>query len=89
VSGEGELGAISVRLRCFSHVRQAFGAVEVTLSLPAGATAADLEREVRARLPDELGSLALRVAINQEIVEDAAPLHDGDEVAVLPPVQGG
>ncbi len=80
---------ISVRLRCFSHVRQAFGAAEVVLSLPAGATAAELERRVRARLPDDLASLALRVAINQQIVDDTAPLRDGDEVAVLPPVQGG
>lgn len=80
---------ITVRLRCFSHVRQAFGQSEVTVSLAGGATAADLERYVRERLPEDFATLALRVAVNQEIVEDGTLLAEGDEVAVLPPVQGG
>ena len=80
---------ISVRLRCFSHVRDAFGAAEVSLELPAGATAAVVEAKVREALPASLAGLALRVAVNQQIVDSDAVLRAGDEVAVLPPVQGG
>ena len=31
----------------------------------------------------------IRYSVNFEIAEESAPLHDGDEVAVLPPVAGG
>jgi molybdopterin converting factor subunit 1 len=32
---------------------------------------------------------SIAVAVNQEYVQSAALLHDGDEVALLPPVSGG
>ncbi|MFT5486196.1 MAG: molybdopterin synthase sulfur carrier subunit [Paracoccaceae bacterium] len=34
-------------------------------------------------------STALRVAVNQEIAQLDAPIADGDEVAVFPPMTGG
>lgn len=34
-------------------------------------------------------STALRVAVNQEISQLDAPISDGDEVAVFPPMTGG
>lgn len=80
---------MTVTLRCFSHVREAFGAASVALELPDGARAADVASRVRERLPEALRRLTLRVTINQRFVEADALVHDGDEVAVLPPVQGG
>ncbi len=32
---------------------------------------------------------SIRIAVNSEIVEVGTKLHDGDEVALLPPVTGG
>ena len=32
---------------------------------------------------------AVRVAVDQALVDEAAPLHDGAEVAFFPPVTGG
>lgn len=32
---------------------------------------------------------ALKIAVNEEIVEENIMLHDGDRVALLPPVVGG
>ena len=32
---------------------------------------------------------AIKVALNEEITQEDAPLHDGDRVALLPPVVGG
>ena len=80
---------IRITLVCFSHVRDALGEASVRLELPRGSTAGDVERHVRALAPEKLGALPLRLAVNQELVERDAPLHDGDEVALLPPVQGG
>jgi len=36
-----------------------------------------------------MGKLKVRGAINHELVEDSAPIADGDEVAFFPPVTGG
>jgi len=80
---------LSVRLRCLSHLRQALGADSLALDLPAGSTASDLEARVREMLPERLRGLVFRVAVNHAIVTGTAPLTDGDEVALLPPMQGG
>lgn len=36
-----------------------------------------------------MGKLKVRAAINHELVDDNAPITDGDEVAFFPPVTGG
>jgi len=36
-----------------------------------------------------MGKLKVRGAINHELVDDNAPITDGDEVAFFPPVTGG
>jgi molybdopterin synthase sulfur carrier subunit len=36
-----------------------------------------------------MGTLKVRGAINHELVDDNAPIADGDEVAFFPPVTGG
>ena len=36
-----------------------------------------------------MGKLKIRAAINHELVNDNAPIADGDEVAFFPPVTGG
>ena len=36
-----------------------------------------------------MGKLKVRAAINHELVDDNAPLAEGDEVAFFPPVTGG
>ena len=36
-----------------------------------------------------MGKLKVRGAINHELVDDHAPIADGDEVAFFPPVTGG
>lgn len=36
-----------------------------------------------------MGKLKIRAAINHALVDDNAPIADGDEVAFFPPVTGG
>ncbi|GAB4312212.1 MAG: hypothetical protein Kow0059_02580 [Candidatus Sumerlaeia bacterium] len=38
---------------------------------------------------EALARVPLRAAVNQSFVNDGAVLDDGDEVALIPPVQGG
>ncbi|MCC6749022.1 MAG: MoaD/ThiS family protein [Deltaproteobacteria bacterium] len=80
---------ITVTLRCFSHVKHLLGQELLSLELPHGSRAADLEREIRARLGPSLARMVFRLAVNQQFVEKETPLSDGDEVALIPPMQGG
>ncbi len=78
-----------VKMRLFGPLREA-GAAEAWRELPAGGSVADLLADLRGEgaLPEKLLS-ASAVAVNQEYVQPDRVLHDGDEVAILPPVSGG
>jgi molybdopterin converting factor small subunit len=80
---------IKVTMICFSHVRQVLGQRSVELELPVGSTTEDLERVVRDRLGVDLAGMVFRVAVNQEFVDAATALSNGDEVSLIPPMQGG
>jgi molybdopterin synthase catalytic subunit len=79
-----------VRLRLFGAVREAVGSKELELSLTPGACVADLRALLLRQFPGLLPLDArVRVSVNRELADGEAPLADGDEVALLPPVSGG
>jgi len=61
-----------------------------SMQLKEGSSVADLIAEM-LRLHPDLKSIepTMRYSVNFEIAESNSLLHDGDEVAVLPPVAGG
>jgi MoaE-MoaD fusion protein len=80
-----------ITVRLFAVLRERAGCAELDLDLPAGATAGDamaaLSRETGiGELGDEL---PIGVAVNREYSARDAPLSDGDELALIPPVSGG
>jgi molybdopterin converting factor subunit 1 len=79
-----------VRLLAFAVAADRLGSRESTLELPAGADVAALRAEVVRRAP-ALAALAdrLAIAVDGTLAADDAPLADGAEVALLPPVSGG
>ncbi len=80
---------IKVRLKCFSQVKYALGTGEMTLEIEIGTTTSELEEMVRSRADGRLDDVGLSVAINKQYVKDDVVLNDGDEVVLIPPVQGG
>ncbi len=72
-----------ITVKCFARYRVLLGFSALELPAPAnlGALLAD------PRFQD-LPKDAL-VAVNQSFVDRTAPLADGDEVALMPPVSGG
>jgi molybdopterin synthase catalytic subunit/molybdopterin converting factor small subunit len=74
---------VRVSVRLFAGLRERAGTARLDVD--------DVERveDVWAKLGlgDEPGGLLY--AVNREYVERGAALHDGDEVAVIPPVSGG
>lgn len=61
----------------------------IQVELPAGAKVRDAIREVLREHPFVAEGRQLVIARNKEYVDVDAPLADGDEVALIPPVSGG
>ena len=80
---------IKIKIKCFSHVKHALGKDEIIMDLKNGSTIVYLEKIIREQGENKLDEVFLRVAVNQKYVRGHIELKDGDEVAFIPPVQGG
>ena len=80
---------ITIRLKCFSQVKYALGKNEIILELENGVFTDDLEKIVRKKARGKLNDVTLSTAVNKKYISINTELKDGDEVAFIPPVQGG
>jgi molybdopterin converting factor subunit 1 len=81
---------VKIRLLFFAVLRDITGSGEAVMEVADGATAAD----VWQRLRDEHAALRdyiqpPMIAVNESYVSAGQRLHDGDELAFIPPVAGG
>ena len=80
---------MKVSVRFFALYRERAGVSQTEVELPEGAT----PEELLVRLRSVYGSLPLSdsvlIAVNSEYASPEATLHEGDEVAFIPPVSGG
>jgi molybdopterin converting factor subunit 1 len=82
--------SMKVNVLFFGLTHDLTGFAEEQVDLPEGENLDGLCRRYETRFP-RLSDVAdsLLIAVDQEIAPRSAPLHDGDEVAFLPPVSGG
>jgi len=81
---------IKVRVKFFAAPREALGAAEIEQEIPAGATVGELLSTLTQEYPAlRPYTRFLSVAVNRAYVGMQTELHNGDEVACLPPVGGG
>jgi molybdopterin synthase sulfur carrier subunit len=80
---------MKIKVKCFSQVKYALGENEINVELENGSTTSDLEKIIRDKANGKLDYVSLRIAVNQQYQSDEIVLNDGDEVAFIPPVQGG
>ena len=80
---------IKIRLKCFSQVKYALGINEITFELEDETSTDDLEKLVRKKAEGKLDDVILSTAVNKKYISKNIELEDGDEVAFIPPVQGG
>lgn len=78
-----------VLVRLFASYREAAGVGHIGLELPEDATVRDAVRAVLREHPLVAEGRQVVIARNHEYVDADAPLADGDEVALIPPVSGG
>ena len=87
--------SVTLRLVYLARLREAFDRAGESFALPAAGepTVASLLDALRARggaYAAELGgNRAVRVAVNHAVATPQSRLHEGDEVALFPPVTGG
>jgi molybdopterin converting factor subunit 1 len=79
-----------VTVQLFARLRELAGGPEWPCEVRAGARVRDVWDALAAEHP-ALAEFAPAVsaAINADFAPMTAPVHDGDEVAFLPPVSGG
>ena len=78
---------ISVRVSLFADLRRFLPRGEdgpQRLTLPAGATVADLLAAVGIPAADEVTA-----GLNGELAHRDTPLHDGDDLVLFSPMEGG
>jgi molybdopterin converting factor small subunit len=81
---------MKVRAQFYSQVRDLAGAQELIIDLAEGATIADLLEKVYAKVPVlRARDKSILVGAGDEFVDRHYKLKPGDEVSIMPPVQGG
>ena len=81
---------MDVRVRFFAWLRDAAGCDECWLTLQPGTKALEAKVALVARYERLSGLIdTTRLALNQEYRPWETLLHDGDELALIPPVSGG
>ena len=81
---------MTIQVRLFASLRDAAGIEECRLELAPGARGLDAKATLvqqHRRLKGLMESA--RLAVNQEYQPWETPLHDGDELSLIPPVSGG
>jgi molybdopterin synthase sulfur carrier subunit len=83
-----------IQLKLFASLREAVNVGSETIDLPGHVLTTDQLRVWLASRGDRWSEAfaakkVLRIAINQNMIEDCANLADGQEVAFFPPVTGG
>ena len=81
---------MQIIIRYFAGHRDITGRSEERIELDSGATVGSLWELLVGRYPRLAGYKGrILYAVNQEFGTLATELHDGDEVAFVPPVSGG
>ena len=81
---------MQVKLLFFASLKDIVGARQLDVEVPSGSTVSDLWDHLESQFPPlkRYRSIVL-TSVNEEYVDKAAPVADGDEIALFPPVSGG
>ena len=87
---DSQTETIRIKVRFFAAPREALGTSELEMDVAPRTTVGDMVGLLTERYPIlRPFTRFLNVAVNRAYVGMQTVLHDGDEVACLPPVGGG
>jgi len=80
---------MEVRVLLFASYADAFGAPNLSVTIPDGATVKELLARVKEMAVGQSLPAAPLIARNQEYAAPGDIIRAGDEIALIPPVAGG
>jgi len=81
---------MKVRVRFYAQLRDLIGVHESAIELPQGATVRELLEEIYTQQPAlRAHDKSILIGAGLEFVDRNYELNPGDEIAIMPPVQGG
>jgi molybdopterin synthase sulfur carrier subunit len=81
---------MKIRVQFYAQLRDLVGIGEQDIDLPEGATIRDLLRVVYSQLPPlRAHDKSILVGSGVEFVDRNYKLKSGEEISIMPPVQGG
>ena len=81
---------IKIRVKFYAQLRELIGVHELDLELSQGATVRELLEKVYAQKPAlRAHDKSILVGAGMEFVDRDYKLNRGQEIAIMPPVQGG
>ena len=81
---------MKVHVQFFSRLRDLAGISEMELDVPNSSTAAELLETLYARMPAlREWDKSILIAAGMEFVDRDYVVQPGDQISIMPPVQGG
>lgn len=81
---------MNIRVQFYSHLRDLVGASELDVDLPEKATVGDLLAKIYEQTPAlRSRDKSILIGAGVEFVDRNYELKPGEEISIMPPVQGG
>jgi molybdopterin converting factor small subunit len=81
---------MKVRAHFYAQLRDLVGSREIDVDLPDGATVRDLLEQIYAQQPKlRLHDKSILIGAGVEFMDRNYKLSPGEEISIMPPVQGG
>ena len=81
---------MKVRVQFYAQLRNLTGLRESDVDLPEGATVRDLLEKIYSQQPAlRVHDKSILIGAGVEFVDRAYKLKSGEEISIMPPVQGG
>ena len=78
-----------IKNKIYAHCKDIVKQDEIELKFTTGETTKDLENKIRKIGGEQIVSMPFRIALNHEFVLEPKKVNESDEIALIPPVQGG
>ena len=81
---------MNVRVQFYAQLRELIGVHDLELEVPQGATVRELLEKIYAQQPVlRAHDKSILIGAGVEFVDRNHKLNPGDEISIMPPVQGG
>src|SRR5207249_8906849 len=81
---------MNIRVQFYSHLRDLAGGSELSIDLPDKATVGDLLTKIYEKVPTVRSrDRSILIGVGVEFVDRNYELKPGEEISIMPPVQGG